>query len=75
MKQFITSLLSISVLIIIFICFPVLVHAQGGPGGDPDTLPVDGGISILAAAGVAYSVKKIKDLRKNNKEDQDKTIL
>ncbi len=52
------------VLMIAFIFLPSLLHAQGGPGGDPDTLPVDGGLSILAAAGVAYSVKKIKEHRK-----------
>ncbi len=35
------------------------------PGGDPDvTVPVDGGLSFLAAAGVAYGVKKIKQFRK-----------
>ncbi len=39
------------------------------PGGDPDvTVPIDGGLSILAAAGVAYSVKKIKQFR-NKKEE------
>jgi hypothetical protein len=49
---------------------PFLTFAQGGPGGDPDVLPVDGGITILAAAGVAYSVKKIKEYRKK-KHDAD----
>ncbi len=52
------------VLMIAFIFLPSLLHAQGGPGGDPDTLPVDGGLTFLAAAGVAYSVKKIKEHRK-----------
>ena len=47
---------------------PLLTFAQGGPGGDPDVLPVDGGITILAAAGVAYSVKKIKDYRKKKND-------
>ena len=60
----------LSVLMIVLICLPSLVHAQGGPGGDPDTLPVDGGISILAVAGVAYSVKKIKEYRKKKNGQQ-----
>ena len=70
MKQYAKWLLTPSVLMILLICLPSLVHAQGGPGGDPDALPVDGGISILAAAGVAYSVKKIKEYRKKKNEQQ-----
>ncbi len=35
------------------------------PGGDPDA-PIDGGIAILAAAGVAYGVKT---LRKKKSEE------
>jgi hypothetical protein len=42
------------------------------PGGDPDvTVPIDGGLSFLAAAGVAYSMKKIKEYRKNKTENMD----
>lgn len=29
------------------------------PGGDPDA-PIDGGIAILAAAGIAYGVKTLR---------------
>ncbi len=39
------------------------------PGGDPDvTVPIDGGLSFLAAAGVAYSIKKIKKYRNKKPE-------
>ncbi len=59
----------LSVLMIVFCFLPSMVHAQPDPGGDPDaTVPIDGGLSILAAAGVAYSVKKIKDYRKKKSE-------
>ena len=68
MKQYGKLIFGLTVLTVVLICFPSLVHAQGGPGGDPDALPVDGGISILAAAGVAYSVKKIKEYRKKKNE-------
>ena len=40
----------------------VSVHAQG-PGFDPDIedeVPFDGGISLLAAAGIGYGIKKLK---------------
>ncbi len=30
------------------------------PGGDPDA-PIDGGISLLVAAGAIYGAKKIKE--------------
>jgi len=41
----------------------------GSSGGTGSTgVPVDGGITILALAGVGYGVKKIRDTRKNKKE-------
>lgn len=46
---------------------PVLAIAQGGPGGDPDA-PIDGGLSLLIAAGVGYGAKKAYDKRKKNEE-------
>ncbi len=48
----------ITSIILITTVFPAL--AQGGP---PAT-PIDGGLSILLAAGGLYGVKKIKDSRK-----------
>ncbi len=36
-------------------------HAQiPDPGGDVDNAPIDGGLSLLVAAGVGYGAKKIK---------------
>jgi hypothetical protein len=38
------------------------------PGRDPDNpLPLDGGLSLLLAAGAAYGGKKLADQRKNRK--------
>lgn len=31
---------------------------------DPEPVPIDGGVSILVAAGVAYGVKKVRDYKK-----------
>ncbi|MFY7898857.1 MAG: PID-CTERM protein-sorting domain-containing protein [Chitinophagaceae bacterium] len=40
------------------------VQAQiGDAGGDPD-VPIDGGLSLLVAAGVGYGAKKLKEKRK-----------
>lgn len=39
------------------------------PDGDPDdTVPIDGGASVLIAAGVAYGLKKVYDKRNENKK-------
>ena len=42
------------------------VYAQGVPGppgfpSNPDPVPIDGGLSLLAAAGGAYAIKKLRD--------------
>ena len=48
---------------------PTLLLAQPasqpfGSGSDPDTVPIDGGLSLLVAAGVGYGAKKLKEKRK-----------
>ena len=45
---------------------PILALAQD-PGPGPD-VPIDGGLSLLVAAGVGYGVKKIREERKKNKK-------
>lgn len=37
--------------------------------GDPSPIPVDGGVSLLLAAGAAYGIKKVRDSRKAKNED------
>ena len=42
---------------------------NGGPGADPDPVaptdtPIDGGVSLLLAGGVAYGVKHLRARRK-----------
>jgi hypothetical protein len=56
--------------------FVLTLAVQGqGPGGDgdlednPDTVPIDGGLSLLLAAGAAYGGKKLYDQRKKGKEE------
>ncbi len=46
---------------------PCIIFAQTPPSifEDPDA-PIDGGLSILLAAGVGYGIKKAKDQRKKN---------
>lgn len=57
---------------IAFLALPVTLYAQG-PGFDDDVedVPIDGGVSLLVAAGVGYGAKKWKDMR-NKKEELKK---
>lgn len=49
----------------ILIALPSFAQGPGGdPGGDPDLIPIDGGLGFLLAAGVGYGVKKARDFRK-----------
>ena len=54
---------------IIALLLPTIVHADPtDPGSDPD-VPVDGGLSILIAAGVGYGMN---ELRKKKAAKSDK---
>ncbi|HWB26688.1 MAG TPA: hypothetical protein VG738_14935, partial [Chitinophagaceae bacterium] len=44
-----------------------VMAGPGGPGGDPGA-PIDGGISLLVAAGIGYGAKKARDARKKTKQ-------
>lgn len=62
----------------LFSCFIALfiitsmALAQGNGGNDPDfpNVPVDGGLSLLLAAGAAYGGKKIYNYRKSRQENK-----
>ena len=65
MKRYSKRLVAISIFFIAFNLVPGALRAQdpGDPGGDPDA-PIDGGVSLLVAAGVGYGIKKVRDSRK-----------
>ncbi len=62
-----TQIITFSLLFIFFV-LPAITHAQPGFGDDTDDVPIDGGLSLLVAAGVGYGAKKIAAHRK----DKDK---
>jgi hypothetical protein len=70
MKHNIKSILNIQTVILLIVLFsPILLNAQpSDPGDDPD-VPIDGGLSVLLAAGVGYG---IKELRKKRTDDTSK---
>lgn len=59
-----TQLLSYFMLLYILFLLPTLLHAQPGFGDDVEDVPVDGGLSLLVAAGVGYGAKKLREKRK-----------
>ena len=63
------------IMLVILIALPS-IFVLAGPrdlGGDPGGAPIDGGISLLVAAGIGYGVKKVKDSRKKAKQPAPET--
>jgi hypothetical protein len=61
--------LYIALLVICCIALPTIAHAQII---DPEDTPIDGGLSLLLAAGAAYGVKKYRDGKKKGEEQEVK---
>jgi hypothetical protein len=62
--------ISILLLVVMFCLMPHIIFAQPCLPDDPDhsgPCPIDGGISLLLAAGVGYGVKRYRDARKKDK--------
>ena len=58
-------------LLIVMICVIPKAKAQGpGFGGGTTDTPIDGGVSLLIAAGASYGIKKVYNKRKQQKEEQ-----
>ena len=64
-----TQILKVLLMLIVLLA-PMLLIAQPVGGGDPDTAPIDGGLSLLVAAGVGYGAKKLKE-RRSKFEDKN----
>jgi hypothetical protein len=61
------------VLVLIVMLLPALSHAQMFPpgfGGDDnvDDVPVDGGLSLLIAAGAGYGARKLRKQKKSESQ-------
>ena len=61
-KRYSVTMLT-GLLVMVAIVLPCFVMAQD-PGGGPD-VPIDGGLSLLLAAGAAYGVKRYKNNKRN----------
>ena len=64
---------------VLFFCF-ACEFAYSQPAdlddpSDPTPIPIDGGISLLVAAGTAYGIKKLYEAKKSKKDaDTPSTI-
>lgn len=65
MKQYCRYLPIFTILFALFILLPNFLSAQApDPGAGDIDAPIDGGITLLLAAGVGYGVKKHRENRK-----------
>ena len=60
--------IGLSIMILMVLLLTPLVMAQPGLPTVPAQTPIDGGLSLLAAAGGAYALKKLRD--RKNMEDE-----
>jgi len=58
----------ITAILIVVLCLFILPDQSFSqpppPPGKPTQTPIDGGLGLLAAAGGAYAIKKLRDKRK-----------
>ncbi len=67
MKKYWSSIVITVVVTLLLGVLPQKGFAQlGDPGDDPDA-PIDGGVSLLVAAGVGYGIKKARDQRQKQR--------
>ena len=62
-------------MVMLFVCLlsaPVAFASGWWNNNDCNDVPLDGGISLLAAAGVGYGMKKVAAKRKKNQEENQK---
>lgn len=65
MKKLSTALIIILLFASVVFILPDLASAQPPPPpSKPTQTPIDGGLGLLAAAGGAYAVKKLRDRKK-----------
>jgi hypothetical protein len=65
MKKLSTALIIILLIVTAVLILPDLASAQPPPPpSKPTQTPIDGGLGLLAAAGGAYAVKKLRDRKK-----------
>ncbi len=77
-KVFLKNSLFTLLMIVLVLALPMLSNGQVDPppgpvgGANPDAnVPIDGGLSLVLAAGVGYGAKKIRDYNKKKREENE----
>ncbi|MDR9419613.1 DUF3824 domain-containing protein [Gracilimonas sp.] len=65
------TLIYISLTIVFVLLLSNYLLAQPSLPTSPDQAPIDGGLSLLAAAGGGYAIKKLRDRKKAEAEAMD----
>jgi len=64
-KKLVFFLITVLFMILLIIVFSEPGFSQPPPPPDkPNQVPIDGGLGLLAAAGGAYAIKKLRDKKK-----------
>jgi len=66
-----TKLLRVAGVLAIAMLIAMPVMAQDNFDNPEDDIPVDGGITLLLAAGAGYGAKKLRDNRKKQQQKKD----
>lgn len=59
-------ILNYAIVLYILFLLPAIAIAQDGFGDPNGDVPIDGGLSLLVAAGVGYGAKQLKAHKKKN---------
>ncbi|MEQ9308661.1 MAG: hypothetical protein RLN90_04350 [Balneolaceae bacterium] len=65
MKFLLYTLITLTILLLV----TAVTMAQPGLPSAPSQAPIDGGLTLLAAAGGAYAIKKLRDKKKEDNID------
>jgi hypothetical protein len=68
------TILTVTIVMIVLCFLPSLANAQACDPSDPNypnCVPIDGGLSLLIAAGVGYGIKKVRDSRKQQQAEEN----
>lgn len=66
------SLICYSLAIVFALLLTSILFAQPPIPMNPSQAPIDGGLSLLAAAGGGYAIKKLRDRKKRLMEEERK---
>ncbi|MGN8225883.1 PID-CTERM protein-sorting domain-containing protein [Gracilimonas sp. BCB1] len=66
------SLIYFSLAIVFTLLFTTVLFAQPSAPMNPTQAPIDGGLSLLAAAGGGYAIKKLRDRKKRLMKEEQK---